>query len=628
MLSWGTAAAQNECVTQSIIVNTGYNPLNGTVYPTGEVDGYWYVVEDKDQNGANIGTVPRCANVIDADPVWSPAQSGSQWIASQPTYAGNSRTTIFERRFCIGVLTHIPDLTVSLSVLAADSADIYLNGGLIASIPNYGAVTPTPVNVITGVVSGLQTLRVVLHDAGGSGSGLDIIGTVSLPGAWMVPDSCCARPCEGADCSTQYLAFGTDETWTLLEDPSGGIVPRCASQIPNPYSNWGPAIPGSSWIGPNSTGSTTLPGVYVFQKKFEVSHATTIQLKLLVMADDAVDVYLDNIHILNYPNWAGSIPKKLDQLFLLQPGCHSLTFHVNDINAVATGLDAFFEVIGEGLVRDQCSSCGACPDCGTEDMRLSTNSNWTIVQDPSGWPVPRCASEIPNLPSGWGPALPGSSWIGPNPTGSAPVNGRYVFERRFQVSKATTINVSLLVMADDAVDVFLDGVHLLNYPNWAGSIPAGFDQNFELGPGCHTLRFEVHNQQGIATGLDAIVDLIGDGLIEDECSECGSCSPPLLPVPFLSDAPDVSLAGSRMLKVSPNPSAGAVNAQYTLGNRAETRLELYDPSGKLVMTLDAGEQGPGEYMRSYMLENLPAGLYFLQLTAGDRRSLAPVHLRD
>lgn len=301
-------------------------------------------------------------------------------------------------------------------------------------------------------------------------------------------------------------------------------------------------------------------------------------------------------------------------------------FYVDDENAVATGLDAFFEVIGEGLVRKECSTCDECPDCGTEDIRFSSNADWTILADASRGPVPRCASEIPVRPPGWGAPIPGSSWIGINPAGSSAAAGLYVFERRFELSKASTIYLNLLVMADDAVDVYLDGMHLLNCPNWAGSVPAGFEREIPLLPGCHSLRFEVHDELGRATGLDAMVDLIGEGLVSDECSECGSCSMPPSGTMMLA-APDLSVSKAGGLKVSPNPSSGTITVEYSLDRSQETRLEIYTSAGELVMTLDAGEQAAGAYRRSYTPENLPAGFYLLRLAVGENRYLAPFHLR-
>lgn len=174
--------------------------------------------------------------------------------------------------------------------------------------------------------------------------------------------------------------------------------------------------------------------------------------------------------------------------------------------------------------------------------------------------------------------------------------------------------------------ICFDGVHILNYPNWAGGIPKWFEQPIPLPAGCHSLRFDVHDEQGRATGLDATVDLIGEGLITDECSKCGSCSMPLSGA-LMSGTPDLSVVQSTGLKVTPNPSSGTITVEYRLARTEETRLEIYTAAGELVMMLHAEEQAAGEYRRSYTPENLPDGFYLLRLATGENQHLAAFHLR-
>lgn len=72
--------------------------------------------------------------------------------------------------------------------------------------------------------------------------------------------------------------------------------------------------------------------------------------------------------------------------------------------------------------------------------------------------------------------------------------------------------------------------------------------------------------------------------------------------------------------VQPNPFVGETTIQYSLGNPATIKLELYDLSGTHILDLESGlkPQGKHEFVFKPNFYNLSAGAYVAKLTIGDK----------
>ena len=85
---------------------------------------------------------------------------------------------------------------------------------------------------------------------------------------------------------------------------------------------------------------------------------------------------------------------------------------------------------------------------------------------------------------------------------------------------------------------------------------------------------------------------------------------------------DSGFALSASLGVSPNPSTGAANIQFSLGQSQSFTLSVYDLRGRRVRVL---EQGIGSDQSSIVGwdgrdgqgRNVPSGIYFVRLRSGD-----------
>ena len=67
------------------------------------------------------------------------------------------------------------------------------------------------------------------------------------------------------------------------------------------------------------------------------------------------------------------------------------------------------------------------------------------------------------------------------------------------------------------------------------------------------------------------------------------------------------------LSVYPNPAKEQATLTYALGRSRNLKIDLYDLNGKLVQTLDQGQQTEGFHKLNVNTSTLPAGMYFIRL---------------
>ncbi|HOL29257.1 MAG TPA: T9SS type A sorting domain-containing protein, partial [Paludibacteraceae bacterium] len=71
----------------------------------------------------------------------------------------------------------------------------------------------------------------------------------------------------------------------------------------------------------------------------------------------------------------------------------------------------------------------------------------------------------------------------------------------------------------------------------------------------------------------------------------------------------------------PNPFVTTTMIRYELPERSSVVLKVYDLFGQEVTTLFEGEQNDGKYEVEFNGTNLPGGIYFCQLQAGNFRTV-------
>lgn len=86
-----------------------------------------------------------------------------------------------------------------------------------------------------------------------------------------------------------------------------------------------------------------------------------------------------------------------------------------------------------------------------------------------------------------------------------------------------------------------------------------------------------------------------------------------------NDVVVVSLAGEFALAQNyPNPFNPETTIRFSVPTSAQTRLDVYDVSGRLVQTLVNGAMTAGDHQVSWNAKDVPSGMYIYRLTAGNQ----------
>jgi hypothetical protein len=84
--------------------------------------------------------------------------------------------------------------------------------------------------------------------------------------------------------------------------------------------------------------------------------------------------------------------------------------------------------------------------------------------------------------------------------------------------------------------------------------------------------------------------------------------------------PDTGYGSGPEFKVYPNPADDKTRVEFTLTNSCKVNFQLYDLTGKMVKTAEAGHLPTGRHEVTLNVGDLTAGTYVLRVNAGDRSS--------
>lgn len=80
---------------------------------------------------------------------------------------------------------------------------------------------------------------------------------------------------------------------------------------------------------------------------------------------------------------------------------------------------------------------------------------------------------------------------------------------------------------------------------------------------------------------------------------------------------EASLNNGLYAQSIPNPTNGITRLVYEMTTQAPVTVELFDVSGKMVMTFNEGNKAPGQHQLMFNVADLQAGVYFHTVRAGD-----------
>lgn len=85
---------------------------------------------------------------------------------------------------------------------------------------------------------------------------------------------------------------------------------------------------------------------------------------------------------------------------------------------------------------------------------------------------------------------------------------------------------------------------------------------------------------------------------------------------FVSDVLVLPSYQNQLFQNAPNPFNPMTTIRFTLAEKAQTRIEVFDLRGRRVATLMDETTAPGEHLVVFQPENLASGVYLLRLQSG------------
>ncbi len=179
------------------------------------------------------------------------------------------------------------------------------------------------------------------------------------------------------------------------------------------------------------------------------------------------------------------------------------------------------------------------------------------------------------------------------------------------------------------VSVAIGDVNGDNKPDLALSNFYSHTVSVLLGSGNGTFGTTVDYGTGSGPFSVAIGDLNGDSKPDLAVANNGSNTVSLLMntggVPYL-DAPASPRRVEFYARAYPNPARGALAIRFGLPTRSPVQLQICDVAGRVVATLVDSELRAGEHVATWDRargsgQEAPAGVYFYELRAGDRRTV-------
>ncbi|RPI19876.1 MAG: hypothetical protein EHM58_00355 [Ignavibacteriae bacterium] len=236
----------DSCHADSIIINTGYNHNNGTIYPGGSYDNYWIVTADPD--GSTLE--PRTANVTGWISGWNNSlNSAANWINYHPV-ATNGDDVSYDLRYRFCLDSNFENVQINMKMLVDDEADILINGTMDASTPaqpfpcgdcNHANVRSFFINNQSLFHAGCNEIIIRVRNVHGVQTGVIIVGTVkATKGLRKISAECC--PCTGPTGSINGYKWN-DINGDGIYQTSEPMLPNWTINLSNGQSvqtdNWG-----------------------------------------------------------------------------------------------------------------------------------------------------------------------------------------------------------------------------------------------------------------------------------------------------------------------------------------------------------------------------------------------------
>ncbi len=214
----------------------------------------------------------------------------------------------------------------------------------------------------------------------------------------------------------------------------------------------------------------------------------------------------------------------------------------------------------------------------------------------------------------------------PDSLSSVPVPGGYTNAldiKNGRIAVASNIGLALFTPAieltGDPVMEFFDSTAfepldvVLSEDGRTAFVAAGFSgiQVFDVSESAHLQMVGCYT-----TGRDMRTIAVKDSFIFANDGFCVNVYCYTAPLPNYSSIPTASASDFRLLPVYPNPFNATTTIRYTANGLTPVNLVVFDISGRLVQTLQAGNHIKGEQRIQYNASHLPSGTYLLRMESG------------
>jgi hypothetical protein len=81
------------------------------------------------------------------------------------------------------------------------------------------------------------------------------------------------------------------------------------------------------------------------------------------------------------------------------------------------------------------------------------------------------------------------------------------------------------------------------------------------------------------------------------------------------------------LRLYPNPASSQVNLELDLEEKSRFSYLLMDVNGRILLQQQNGEWPKGRIQERIALDNIPAGLYFLEVRVGIKKVVLPLKIK-
>ena len=207
-------------------VDSGVYDINGPLIPFGQDDDTWTVTCD-----ATGGTVPRPAQTIVPHPAWATIP-GTRWISA--TTGATNGWYCYKYCFCLD--PRFKNAALTMSLLADDYAEVYLNGVQVGKTPNGWAFLGPPTQLFVTNQALFKPcencIEIRVLNAGGVITGMDVKGTITAEDGLCCDDrslSCCTPQAGCIDLAPGNAQCDntTDPPSQLVPGPCGPAVACC-----------------------------------------------------------------------------------------------------------------------------------------------------------------------------------------------------------------------------------------------------------------------------------------------------------------------------------------------------------------------------------------------------------------